>query len=69
MLTAVVSLGASLVVFAAGFVRLVTGLQAGGSGTRTELVAYGLLGLGGGLLALGVALLIWEMSGRHNIRR
>lgn len=68
MLTAVVALVSSLVVIAAGFVWLVTGLQAGSYGTPAMGPALAILGLGGGLMALGIALLIWEMSVRYGIR-
>jgi hypothetical protein len=65
----VVSLVTSLVVIAAGFVMLVTALQAGGYNTPTMLRAMAVLGLGGGLLATGIAVLIWEVSVRYGIRR
>ena len=68
-LVGVVSLVASLVVIAAGFVWLVTGLEAGGYGTWSVTTALGILGLGGGLLALGIAVLIWEMSVRYGVRK
>jgi len=69
MLIAVTSLVSSLVVIAAGFVWMVTGLQAGGYGTSAVTTALAILGVGGGLMALGIALLIWEVSVRYGIRR
>ncbi|MEZ5285454.1 MAG: hypothetical protein R2712_11755 [Vicinamibacterales bacterium] len=68
-LVAVTSLVASLVVIAAGFVWMVTALRSGGYGTSRLMPAMIALGLGGGLMALGIALLIWEMSVRYGIRK
>lgn len=68
-LAGVIALIASMLVIAAGFIRLVTALQAGGYGTSAVTWALVVLGLGGGLLALGIALLIWELSVRYGIRR
>lgn len=65
----IVSLVMAMVVIAAGFVLLVGTLQAGGYNTRGMIAALGVLGAGGGLLALGIGLLIWELSGRYGIRR
>jgi hypothetical protein len=65
---AMVCLIAAVVTLAAGFIRMVGALERGGYGTSSITYALGWLGLGGGLLGLGVALMIWELSVRHNIR-
>lgn len=57
----------SLVALAAGFVQMVVALNHGGYGTSSVNYAVYTLGVGGGLLGLGISLLIWEMSVRHNI--
>lgn len=67
-LLGVVSLCAALVVVAAGFVLLIASMQAGEHGTRRWFYALAVLGVGGGLLAAGIALLIWEMSIRYDVR-
>lgn len=64
----VVSLIGALVALAAGGTQMVRTLERGGYGTSSIDYAVALLGLGGGLLALGIALLIWEVSVRHNWR-
>lgn len=69
LLLAVVSLVASVVVIAAGFVLLVTRLEGGAYNERPMVEALGVLGLGGGLMALGIGLLIWELAGRYNLPR
>lgn len=66
--TALVSLLGALVCLPAGFVQMVQALERGGYGTSSVNYAFGWLGAGGGLLGLGVALLIWELSVRHNVR-
>jgi hypothetical protein len=58
----------ALVALPAGFIQMVQGLERGGYGTSSMTIAYAWLGVGGGLLGLGLALLIWELSVRHNIR-
>jgi hypothetical protein len=58
-----------MVVLPVGFVVLVTGLQDGSYNTRVMVNALGVLALGGGLLALGVSMLIWEMSVRYGVRK
>ncbi len=68
-LIGVVSLVLSMIVIPAGFVLLVTGLNAGSYNTRPMVNALGVLSIGGGLLALGVSMLIWEMSVRYGVRR
>ena len=60
----VVSLISSLVVIPIGFVLLVVDApQRGMTRALSVLIA------GGFLLSLGIALLIWEVSGRYGIRR
>jgi hypothetical protein len=63
-----VCLASSLVVLPAGFVQMVQALENGGYGTGGVTVALGWLAAGGGLLGMGIALLIWEVSIRHGIR-
>jgi uncharacterized membrane protein len=63
-----VCLIAAMVTLAAGFIQMVRALERGGYGTSSITYAVSWLGLGGGLLGLGMALLIWELSVRHNIR-
>jgi hypothetical protein len=58
----------ALVTLAAGFIQMVRSLERGGYGTSSITYAVGWLGLGGGLLGLGMALLIWELSVRYNVR-
>lgn len=67
-LIGVVSLLSSLIVIPIGFVLLVNEGQ-GGSSARTLARPLGVLMAGGGLLALGIAMLIWELSVRYGIRR
>jgi hypothetical protein len=63
-----VCLMAAMVTLPAGFIQMVRALEAGGYGTSSNTLAFATLGLGGGFLGLGIALLIWELSVRHNIR-
>lgn len=63
-----VSLVASLVTLAVGFVMLVLALEHGGYGTSQVDLALYILSAGGGLLGLGIVLVIWELSVRHNVR-
>ncbi len=63
-----VSLISALVVLPAGGLQMVRTLERGGYGTSGIDQALAILGVGGGLLALGIALLIWELSVRHNWR-
>jgi len=63
-----VSLVGALVALPAGGLQMVRTLERGGYGTSRIDYAVALLGLGGGLLGLGIALLIWEVSVRHNWR-
>jgi hypothetical protein len=65
---AMVCLMGAMVTIPAGFVQMVRALERGGYGTTANTVAMGWIALGGGLLGLGIALMIWELSVRHNIR-
>ncbi len=67
-LAAGVCLVAAMVCLPAGFIQMVLALQRGGYGTSSITYAVAWLGLGGGLLGLGIALMIWELSVRHGIR-
>jgi hypothetical protein len=64
----IVSLIGAMVTTAAGFVQMIGALERGGYGTTSNTIAFLWLGLGGGLLGLGMSLIIWELSVRHNIR-
>jgi hypothetical protein len=66
--TGLVCLVAAMVTLPAGFVQMIVALERGGYGTSSNTIALAWLGLGGGLLGLGMALLIWELSVRHNVR-
>ncbi|MCC7034959.1 MAG: hypothetical protein IT179_19205 [Acidobacteria bacterium] len=66
-LLGVVALMASLVVIAGGFALLIVAMQAGERGTPPFFNALAVLAVGGGLLATGIAVLIWEMSIRYDI--
>lgn len=63
-----VALVGALVALPAGGIQMVRTLERGGYGTSRIDYAVALLGLGGGLLGLGIVLLIWEISVRHNWR-
>ncbi|MFA5907517.1 MAG: hypothetical protein WC815_01945 [Vicinamibacterales bacterium] len=63
-----VCLIAAMVCLPAGFIQMVMSLERGGYGTNPLFYAVAWLGLGGGLLGLGIALMIWELSVRHGIR-
>jgi hypothetical protein len=65
---AMVSLIGALVSLPAGGLQMVRTLERGGYGTSGIDVALMWLGAGGALLGLGVSLMIWELSVRHNIR-
>jgi hypothetical protein len=65
---AMVALFGALVTLPAGAIQMVRSLERGGYGTSSIDVALIWLGLGGGLLGIGISLLIWELSVRHNIR-
>jgi hypothetical protein len=63
-----VSLIGALVALPAGGIQMVRALERGGYGTSSVDYALLWLGAGGALLGLGISLLIWELSVRHNIR-
>jgi hypothetical protein len=63
-----VSLIAAMVTLPAGFIQMVRALEHGGYGTSSNTLAFVTLGFGGAFLGLGIALLIWEVSIRYNIR-
>ena len=67
-IAAMVSLIASMVTILSGFLLLVRSLEGGGYGTSSNSAAIAWIGAGGGLLGLGIVLLIWELSVRHNVR-
>ncbi|MBY0494276.1 MAG: hypothetical protein K2Y23_08665 [Cyanobacteria bacterium] len=58
----------AMVTIPAGFVQMIRALERGGYGTTANTVALAWIAVGGGLLGLGIALLIWELSVRHNVR-
>lgn len=66
--TAGVCLIGAMVCLPAGFIQMVLALQRGGYGSSSVAYAVAWLGLGGGLLGLGIALMIWELSVRHGVR-
>ncbi len=67
-ITGMVCLMAAMVTLPAGFVQMIVVLQRGGYGTSSNTLAFVTLALGGALLGLGIALLIWELSIRYNVR-
>ena len=64
----VLALVSALIVIPIGFVLIVADSRSGG-GTQPLVRPLAALMAGGGLLAAGIALLIWEMSVRYGIRR
>ena len=66
--TGIMSLVLAMVSIPAGFIQMVRTLEGGGYGTTSNTIAFVWLGIGGGFLGLGIVLLIWELSVRHNIR-
>ena len=64
----IVLLVAALVTLLSGGFMMVGALERGGYGTSMVDRALALLAAGGGFLAIGISLLIWEVSTRHNIR-
>ena len=67
-------IGATLTITAVGlalvgFVRLITILEAGGYGTPPMRYALFILGISGGLLASGIATLIWDIAKRYESPR
>ena len=65
---ALVSLLGALIALPAGGLQMVRTLERGGYGTSGIDTALLWLGAGGALLGIGMSLLIWELSVRHNIR-
>ena len=63
-----VCLMAAMVTLPAGFIQMVRSLERGGYGTSVMTYAFAWLGLGGAFLGIGIALLIWELSVRYDIR-
>ena len=63
-----VCLASSLVVLPAAFIMMVRALETSGYGSPDVTRALAVLAAGGGLLGLGMALLIWELSVRYNVR-
>lgn len=63
-----VCLLSALVALPAGFLQMIRALEGGGYGTAGVNMSFWWLGAGGGLLGMGIALLIWEISVRHGIR-
>jgi hypothetical protein len=63
-----VALFGAMVALPAGGIQMVRTLERGGYGTTGIDFALIWLGVGGGLLGIGISLLIWELSVRHNIR-
>jgi hypothetical protein len=59
---------AALVTLLGGGLMMVRELERGAYGTASIDRALTLLAAGGGFLAIGISLLIWEVSVRHNIR-
>jgi TRAP-type C4-dicarboxylate transport system permease small subunit len=64
----VVCLVASFVVLPAGFILMVGALESSGYGSAGVTRGLAVLAAGGGLLGLGIALLIWELSVRYGVR-
>ena len=58
----------AMVCLPAGFIQMVLALQRGGYGTSSITYAIAWLAVGGGLLGLGMALMLWELSVRHGVR-
>ncbi|MGH9199774.1 MAG: hypothetical protein ACRD2A_00880 [Vicinamibacterales bacterium] len=52
----------------AGFIMMVRALEGSGYGSSGVTRAWSVLAAGGGLLGMGIALLIWELSVRYNVR-
>ena len=63
-----VCLMVAMVTLPAGFVQMIRALEGGGYGTSSNTLAFVTLAAGGGFLGLGIALVIWELSIRHDIR-
>ena len=67
-ISGMVCLMGAMVALPGGFIQMVRALERGGYGTSLMTYAFVWLGVGGGLLGLGIALLIWELSVRYDIR-
>ena len=57
----------ALIVIVIGFALLITTIQRGTPTPDGMRLSLGVLGLGGGLLATGIALMIWETAERYNL--
>ena len=64
----IVLLVLALVTLLSGGFMMVGALERGGYGTASVDRAVTVLATGGAFLAIGISLLIWELSIRHNIR-
>ncbi|MBM3781030.1 MAG: hypothetical protein FJW29_05045 [Acidobacteria bacterium] len=64
---AATSLVSALIVIVIGFALLVSTIQRGTPTPDGMRLSLGVLGLGGGLLAAGIALMIWETAERYNL--
>lgn len=67
-ISGMVCLMIAMVTLPAGFVQMIRALEGGGYGTSSNTLAFVTLAGGGAFLGLGIALVIWELSIRHNIR-
>ena len=65
---AMVSLFGAIVAIPGGAIQMIRTLERGGYGTTSIDIALIWLGVGGALLGMGISLLIWELSVRHNVR-
>jgi hypothetical protein len=65
---AMVSLFGAMVAIPGGAIQMIRTLERGGYGTTSIDIALIWLGVGGALLGMGISLLIWELSVRHNVR-
>lgn len=65
---AMVSLFGAMVAIPGGAIQMIRSLERGGYGTTSIDIALIWLGVGGALLGMGISLLIWELSVRHNVR-
>ena len=65
---AMVSLFGAMVAIPGGAIQMIRSLERGGYGTTSINIALVWLGVGGALLGIGISLLIWELSVRHNVR-
>lgn len=64
---AATSLVSALIVIVIGFALLITTIQRGTPTPDGMRLSLWVLGLGGGLLATGIALMIWETAERYNL--